>query len=287
MLNRVTGAIATIAVAEAAAAAETFTMAVKEVSAPYDKYTSLRSTKPIKAEKELSWSELVFGEAEPTEFQSLMANWSADRSSSTHRLRATAASKKLSTLDGFVWTGAVYMGSEQTPYDVIFDNASDWLSLEGVECKECEGGKYDPSTSSLSKQVGVDYSERTFGDVTMLGVEWVDEVCVTSQACIKDFEYFLVKQESGLKEPMDGIFGLARNHPYYLAKDDGIQRGPSYMLALKNAELISEDTFSFYMAPYGKDSSLDFGKPRTDRMRDPEELRWIDLQEDFFWSAYC
>ena len=59
------------------------------------------------------------------------------------------------------------------------------------------------------------------------------------------------------------------------------------MLALENAKLISENTFSFYMAPYGKDSSLDFGKPRIDRMRDPKELRWIDLNEDFFWSANC
>lgn len=41
------------------------------------------------------------------------------------------------------------------------------------------------------------------------------------------------------------------------------------------------------MAPYGKDSALDFGKPRLDRMRDPEELVWIDLLEDFYWSAYC
>jgi len=41
------------------------------------------------------------------------------------------------------------------------------------------------------------------------------------------------------------------------------------------------------MAPYGKDSALDFGKPRNDRMRNPDELRWIDLNDDFFWSAFC
>lgn len=59
------------------------------------------------------------------------------------------------------------------------------------------------------------------------------------------------------------------------------------MLALVNAGLISENTFSFYMAPYGKESALDFGTPRNDRMRDPGELRWIDLNDDFFWSAFC
>jgi len=44
-----------------------------------------------------------------------------------------------------MWTGAVYMGSEQKPFDVIFDNSSDWLSLEGAGCKNCEGAKYDPT----------------------------------------------------------------------------------------------------------------------------------------------
>ena len=59
------------------------------------------------------------------------------------------------------------------------------------------------------------------------------------------------------------------------------------MLALQTAGLISENTFSFYMASEEQDSALDFGKPRTDRMRDASELTWIDLNDDFFWSAYC
>jgi len=112
MLNRITGLLSTLAVAEAAAEAETHTMPVKEVRAPYDKYATLRSDKPIKAEKELGWSELVFGEAEPTEFERLISNWSAKTESPSHRLRANAASKKLSSVDGTMWTGAVYMGSE-------------------------------------------------------------------------------------------------------------------------------------------------------------------------------
>ena len=52
------------------------------------------------------------------------------------------------------------MGSEQTLFDVIFDNSSDWLSIEGIDCERCEGGKYDPSTSSASKKIGVDNSFR-------------------------------------------------------------------------------------------------------------------------------
>ena len=59
-----------------------------------------------------------------------------------------------------MWTGKVLMGSEKTEFDVIFDNSSDWVSIEGIMCAECEGDKYDPSTSTASKQVGIDDSYR-------------------------------------------------------------------------------------------------------------------------------
>ena len=72
-------------------------------------------------------------------------------SSHNHRLRANAASKTLTSVDGTMWTGEVYMGSERESFDVIFDNSSDWLSLEGKDCAECEGGTYDPETSTESK----------------------------------------------------------------------------------------------------------------------------------------
>lgn len=97
-----------------------------------------------------------------------------------------------------------------------------------------------------------------------MGVEWLDDVCVTDSACIKDFEYFLISQQQGLNEPVDGIFGLARNHPYFLAEGQGVQRGPSYMNALKNARLISENTFSFKMTTVAQQSSFDIGQPRED-----------------------
>lgn len=59
------------------------------------------------------------------------------------------------------------------------------------------------------------------------------------------------------------------------------------MQAMVNAGLISEKTFSFYMSPYGKDSAMDFGSPRVDRMRDEREMQYIQLEDDFFWSAQC
>lgn len=59
------------------------------------------------------------------------------------------------------------------------------------------------------------------------------------------------------------------------------------MMALTNAGLISQNTFSFYIAPYGQESAMDFGAPKSDRMRDANELQYVNLLDDFFWSANC
>ena len=42
-----------------------------------------------------------------------------------------------------MWTGSVYMGSKNQALDVIFDNGSDWLVVEGNECINCEGSTFD------------------------------------------------------------------------------------------------------------------------------------------------
>jgi len=51
----------------------------------------------------------------------------------------------------------------------------------------------------------------------MTGTEWTDQVCITDSACINDFEFFLAQRADGLRDPIDGVLGLARNLPYYLA----------------------------------------------------------------------
>ena len=85
----------------------------------------------------------------------------------------------------------------------------------------------------------------------MTGIEWTDDVCVTSEACLKNFEFFVITKQKGLKEPLDGVMGLARNRPFFLSNEKRLNRGPSFMMGLVNAKLISINIFSFYMAPYG------------------------------------
>ena len=104
----------------------------------------------------------------------------------------------------------------------------------------------------------------------MTGSEWTDQVCVTLDTCINNFEFFLIAEQEGFREPVDGVLGLARNMPFFLAKNEGVSRGPSYMMALENAGLISENTFSMEIAPFGSDSTMDFGAPSAN------PLQWAD-----------
>lgn len=116
------------------------------------------------------------------------------------------------------------------------------------------------SESSEATQIGDIYGQRLYGSTTLSGIEWTDQVCVVESVCISDFEFFLISAQDGLKEPIDGILGLARNEPFYLAKSKKANRGPSYVAALKNADVITSSTFSIAMAPEGADSYIDFGE---------------------------
>ena len=55
-----------------------------------------------------------------------------------------------------MWTGTVYMGSQSTPMDVIFDNASDWLTIEGKDCSDCQGNTFDIAASDTATRLDAD-----------------------------------------------------------------------------------------------------------------------------------
>lgn len=76
--------------------------------------------------------------------------------------------------------------------DVIYDTASDWLTIEGEQCGTCEGDTYAVSKSTTSVKVGSEYTRRTYGSTNLYGLEYTDQVCVTQEACLSDFEFFLV-----------------------------------------------------------------------------------------------
>lgn len=60
-----------------------------------------------------------------------------------------------------------------------------------------------------------------------------------------DFEFFLVTEQIGLMEPIDGILGLARDH-YFHVSPDSSEAGPLLVEHLADAGAIDANKFSFY-----------------------------------------
>lgn len=95
-----------------------------------------------------------------------------------------------------------------------------------------------------------------------------------------DFEFFLITQQEGLAEPINGVLGLARDMPYYLVNKDkdevaSSMRGPSYLHALRNAEIITEASVSFMISPFGLDSEIDLGPHKGSRLKPGTKLEWL------------
>ena len=83
--------------------------------------------------------------------------------------------------------------------------------------------------------------------------------------------------------------GLGRSEPFKtgsLVQHAG-KRGPSYVESLYNDNLISENTFSLFLSSDENEQHIYFGEPLTKKMKKPESIHYIKLQDDLFWAASC
>lgn len=78
--------------------------------------------------------------------------------------------------------------------DVVYDTGSDWVVIEGYECLECQGDKYDMVLSEgVPQKVAFTLSVREYGSAKLEGYEYSDLVCLRADLCVNDFEYFLIE----------------------------------------------------------------------------------------------
>lgn len=81
--------------------------------------------------------------------------------------------------------------------DVVYDTGSDWLTVEGADCSQCEGNTYDigPSVDSgIAKPVKAEQSIRSYGSAELKGREFTDTVCILFSACVENFEFFYIDE---------------------------------------------------------------------------------------------
>ena len=79
--------------------------------------------------------------------------------------------------------------------------------------------------------MGEEASERRYNEIRVMGTPWSDQVCISDERCVDDFEFFLIESQSFMKEPLDGFLGLGRRQPFIDGKLAlmGLQRGPSFV----------------------------------------------------------
>lgn len=162
--------------------------------------------------------------------------------------------------------------------NVLFDTGSDWVVIEDVNCETCEGNKYDARQGT---QTSDELTERSYGNVYFTGYTYKDTVCIQLSACVNNFEYFAIQEQVGLREPIDGIMGLARGLNTFQLGSASVDTTESYVTAMKNEGLIDEEAFSFYFN--NLDSSyVDFGQYQESST--VGEIKYIQALDDFFWS---
>jgi hypothetical protein len=95
---------------------------------------------------------------------------------------------------GYLYTGSIYVGESDQEMKVIYDTGSDWLLIEGRDCDNCKGSKYDSNTSSYFKTTKITITEKEYGSfVHVEGRESQDQVCLKSfSLCMDPLDFFLI-----------------------------------------------------------------------------------------------
>jgi len=87
----------------------------------------------------------------------------------------------------------------------------------------------------------------------------------------------MVTAQSGFPSAASAISGLAT--------DSDNSYGPNLIKQLRNASIITDAVFSFYLSKSGSSSYLDVGYVDPDAMLDSSNLIMIDILENNYWWA--
>lgn len=173
---------------------------------------------------------------------------------------------------------------------MIFDSSSDWLMVEGKECKNCEENKYDPFRSSFFNERSSLESNRRFGTIMHFkGRQVSDEVCMErGNLCIKPFSWFYITDQYGLPSKLvDGVVGLTQNDSLLGGYEPVNNHNPelSILQYLYLNGHITEVGFSTHFTQSLYDSYIDLGAPRPDGISSYRDTVTLKIPQGYFYSV--
>jgi len=72
----------------------------------------------------------------------------------SHRLGLNDKANTTLNIDQ-LYSLSLYVGESDQEMKVLFDTGSDWLLIEGRDCDNCKGSRYDPNTSSYFSETNI------------------------------------------------------------------------------------------------------------------------------------
>lgn len=99
------------------------------------------------------------------------------------------------------------------------------------------------------------------------------------------FEFFLIEDQFGIDDELDGILGLAQGFsPRGFNLPKSYDSGPLFLDYLRIAEHITEKAFSTRFTGRFGDNFVDFGPAKEDEMSSIEDYVTIPVNKGFFYS---
>ena len=173
--------------------------------------------------------------------------------------------------------------------ELIFDSGSDWLMVEGKDCDNCKGTKYDTSESIYFNERSSTEDNRTFGTIIHLKGRTVsDWVCLQLyEMCVKPFQWFIITDQYGLPtDQVNGVLGMTQAEAFNGGYEpaNAFSTGDNLMTSLFAGGDLSVVAWSTHLSQFLYDSYIDLGGPRLDGLSNEDDTVILTFPDGYFYT---
>jgi len=182
-------------------------------------------------------------------FESMIELLPYDSTLGKLRLQQQQASIELANNLNLAYVGPVLFGTPLQPESAqgyVYDTGSGYLTTTSTNCQTCSSNAYNPAASTTAGGSELTTKQLDYGSASLKGYLGSDQVCLASEMCVNNFQFFVITWQSGLSG-YDGILGLS--------PPDEAQNGPSYTKALYSQGIIDKEEVTFWLNFYGNETS--------------------------------
>jgi len=146
----------------------------------------------------------------------------------------------------------VFIGSNNQPFELIFDTGSNWLWVNGRFCEDCnDRPRFDERESTTFKFYDV-LTDLHYGSGDVYGYNSFDTVCIKPGSCADDFSFVAVGSQDGLDAlASSGILGLSPR-----AEE---RANDLFIMKMKSSGVIDKAIFSLMIEFHDSKSKMTFG----------------------------